>query len=375
MKWKIPLFKMYWDDEDVALVNDAIRSGMSWAGGPKIAEFEEKIAAYIGSEYCLTFNSGTSALHAVLLAHGIGKNDEVIVPSFTFIATANSPRFVGAKPVFADIDEETFGLDPASVEEKITKKTKAIMPVHYGGCPCRVRELREIADDHGILLIEDAAEAFGAKIGSKMVGTFGDSSMMSFCQNKIITTGEGGAILTDSRDLYEKMKLIRSHGRLETADYFSTTAVMDYIDLGFNFRISNITAALGIAQINKVKKIITMRRKDADYYNRNLTKTVPSPRCCLMEPPKGYHHVYQLYSARIQDRDALITHMEKKKIMTKIYFSPVHKTHYYKNVLKYTDELPVTDRIADEIISLPFYPGITREEMDAVVSGIAEFYR
>lgn len=373
--WKIPLFKMYWDEDDVSLVNEAIRSGMNWASGPQISAFEQKIAEYIGSEYCLTFNSGTSALHAVLLAHGIKKDDEVIVPSFTFIATANAPKFVGAKPVFADIEEDTFGLDPARAEEKITKKTRAIMPVHYGGCPCKIRELRQVADDHGILLIEDAAEAFGAKINNKMVGTFGDSSMMSFCQNKIITTGEGGAILTDSRELYEKMKLIRSHGRLEPADYFSSSAVMDYVELGYNFRISTITAALGLAQMEKINTILKIREKDADYYSRQLKKMVPPPLCRTMSPPRGYHHVYQLYSARVQKRDALMTHMENKRIMTKIYFSPVHKTHYYRNVLKYTDSLPVTEKISNEIISLPFYPGISHGEIDTVMRAIQDFYR
>ncbi|KDE54370.1 DegT/DnrJ/EryC1/StrS aminotransferase family protein, partial [Methanoculleus sp. MH98A] len=204
MTWKIPLFKMYWDEDDVSAVSEAIRSGMNWAVGPNVSKFEEEIANYIGTKYCLTFNSGTSAIHAALLAHGVAPGDEVIVPSFTFIATANTPQFVGAKPVFADIEETTFGLDPEDVVERITPKTRAIMPVHYGGCPCRIQELREIADDHDLLLIEDAAEAFGASIRGRKVGTFGDSAMMSFCQNKVITTGEGGAIVTDSREVYEK---------------------------------------------------------------------------------------------------------------------------------------------------------------------------
>jgi len=259
MTWEIPLFKMYWDDDDVASVSNTIKSGMSWAAGPDVSAFEQEIAHYIGTNYCLTFNSGTSALHAVLMAHGIGKNDEVIVPSFTFIATANAPLFVGAKPVFADIDDITYGLEPTDVNERITKKTKAIIPVHYGGCPCRIRELREIADDNHLLLIEDAAESFGAKVGDQMTGSFGESAMVSFCQNKIITTGEGGAIVTDSQDIYEKLKLIRSHGRFERADYFSTTAPMDYITLGYNFRISSITAALGRSQLRKVEKILTAK--------------------------------------------------------------------------------------------------------------------
>ena len=293
MMWDIPLFKMYWDDDDIAAVSNTIRSGMSWAAGPDVSVFEQEIAHYIGTNYCLTFNSGTSTLHAALIAYNIGKNDEVIVPSFTFIATANAPLFVGAKPVFADIEDITFGLDPTDVNERITKKTKAIIPVHYGGFPCRIRELREIADDNHLLLIEDAAESFGAKVRNQMTGSFGDSAMVSFCQNKIITTGEGGAIVTNSRKLYEKMKLLRSHGRLETADYFSTTAPMDYVTLGYNFRISSITAALGRSQLRKVEKIISQRRSDAQYYSQCLRSfktaiTVP-------EIPDDYFSVYQLF--------------------------------------------------------------------------------
>jgi perosamine synthetase len=373
MTWKIPLFKMFWDEEDVRFVDEAIRSGMGWASGPKITEFEEGIAEYIGSSHCLVFNSGTSALHTALAAHGIGKDDEVIVPSFTFIATANAPQFVGARPVFADIEERTFGLDPDDVLGKITKKTRAIIPVHYGGCPCNVTALREIADDHNLVLIEDAAEAFGAKIQNRKVGTFGDTGMFSFCQNKIITTGEGGAIVTESRDLYEKMKLIRSHGRLETCDYFSTSAVMDYVSIGYNFRMSSITAALGIAQLHKVEEIIRIRRKDASRYISRLNKVVTD--ITLPKIPSGYFHVYQLFSAIAPDRDDLIKHLDSHGIMTKIYFSPVHQTDFYKNTLNYRDTLPVTEKIADSVISLPFYPGMSSEDIYTVVESIKDFYR
>ncbi len=363
---------MYWDEEDIRLVDEAIRSGMSWAGGPKIAEFEQGIADYVGSKYCLAFNSGTSALHAALAAYGIGKGDEVIVPSFTFIATANAPLFVGARPIFADIEEKTFGLDPDDVLEKITKKTRAIIPVHYGGCPCNIAALRNIADDHNLVLIEDAAEAFGAKIGDRKVGTFGDSGMFSFCQNKIITTGEGGAMVTDSRDLYEKMKLIRSHGRLETCDYFSTSAVMDYVSIGYNLRISNITAALGIAQLKKVEKIINIRREDASRYIHNLNEAVPE--IIIPEIPPAYFSVYQLFSVIAPDRDNLIKHLDTESIMSKIYFSPVHQTVFYKNTLQYKCILPVTEKISGSIISLPFYPGIPSGDIDSVVGAIREFY-
>jgi len=371
MTWKIPLFKMYWDEDDVQSVSSAIRSGMNWASGPDVLAFEQEIASYIGTKYALAFSSGTSALHAVLMAHGIGRDDEVIIPSFTFIATANSPLFVGAKPVFGDIEEDTYGLDPADVNEKITKKTRAIIPVHYGGCPCRIKELREIADDNNLILIEDAAEAFGARIQDRKVGTFGESAMMSFCQNKIITTGEGGAIVTDSRDAYERMKLIRSHGRLETADYFSTTETMDYITLGFNFRISTMIAALGRSQLRKVDRIIKQRRADAAYYIKNFQKSCPEISIPLL--PDDYYSVYQLLSIRARRRDELMKHLSDLGIMTKVYFSPVHETHFYKNVLKYTCPLPVTEQISKEIISLPFYPGIAQEEMDSVVDGIQSF--
>ena len=371
MKWKIPLFKMYWDEDDLQYVHDAIASGMNWAAGPNISIFEDMITDYTGADFCLACNSGTSALHAVLLAYEIGKGDEVIVPSFTFIATANAPQFVGARPVFADIEQDTFGLDPDDVLKKITKKTRAILPIHYGGCPCRIKELKEIADDHDLLLIEDAAESFGAKVGEKQTGTFGETAILSFCQNKIITTGEGGAIVTSSRNLYEKLKLIRSHGRLDTCDYFSTTTPLDYISLGYNFRMSNISAALGIAQMKKIDHLITMRRDLAMLYGKMLKKI---PEICIPTVPEEYFHVYQLFTILVKERDSLIAHLEEKGIMTKLYFPPVHETHFYRKVLKDRSILPVTDLISKQAISLPLYPGLLKEELMYISQEIGNFY-
>lgn len=372
MTWNIPLFKMYWDQDDIDTVNTALRSGMNWAVGENVTQFERGLAQYIGTKYCLTFNSGTSALHSALIAHGIGSGDEVIVPSFTFIATANAPKFVGAKPVFADIEETTLGLDPDSVIESITSKTKAIIPVHYGGCPSQIREIREIAEDHNLVLIEDAAEAMGASVEGQNVGGFGNSALLSFCQNKVITTGEGGAIVTDSRDLYEKMKLIRSHGRLETADYFSSSEPMDYVTLGYNFRLSNILASLGLAQLHKVDTIIDMRTRIAERYTTLLRTNVPvvSP----VSAPNSYKHVHQLFSIRVPDRDGLMKYMTEKGIMTKIYFSPVHLTHYYHKELGYQISLPVTERVANDIVSLPIYPGMPVDDVEKVVGCISDYY-
>ena len=368
----IPLFEIYNDEEDIKLISEQIASGKFWAVGSKVTEFEEMIADYIGTKYAITLNSGTSALHAALLAHGVGKGDEVIVPSFTFIATVNSPLFVGAKPIFADIEEETCGLNPEAVEEKITKDTKAIIPVHYGGCPCKIKELKDISEDNDLLLIEDAAEAFGASVDGKNMATFGDSNVLSFCQNKIISTGEGGAVVTDSDEIYEKLKLIRSHGRLENGDYFSTVGLFDYVDLGFNWRMSNLTATLGISQIKKTDKVIKMRKNNVKYLSKRILEETDEIK--IPEVPKGYNHVYQLFSVFANKRDELIEYLADKGISSKIYFDPVHQSEFYKNKLNYNDVLPVTEKIYEKTITLPMFPSLTTEQMDYIASAIGEFY-
>ncbi|MGP8024155.1 MAG: DegT/DnrJ/EryC1/StrS family aminotransferase [Methanobacterium sp.] len=372
MGWKIPLFKIFWDESDVEYVTREIHSGRNWAVGSNIEKFEEMIRERVGTDYAVVFNSGTSALQSSLIAHNIHNGDEVIVPSFTFISTANSPLFVGAKPIFADIERETLGLDPSSVLENITKKTKAIIPIHYGGCPCKIGELRDIADDHDLVLIEDASESLGAKIREKNVGTFGDSAVLSFCQNKIITTGEGGAVVTDSRKIYEKLLLIRSHGRLESSDFFSSLESFDYVTLGYNFRMSNLTAALGISQIGKLNKIIEMRRSNSRYLTENLNDLFDHIH--PIEPLNDYYNVYQLYSVLADDRDALMEYLTDNGIMTKIYFDPVHQTYFYKKKLQYNVDLPVTMEIANKVVTLPMYPDLQRDEIDFIVSEIKNFY-
>jgi perosamine synthetase len=372
MTWEYPLFKIFWDNDDIINVNSAIQSGMNWAIGPEISKFEKLIADYVGVKYCITCNSGTSALHSALLAYGIGNGDEVIVPSFSFIATANAPLFVHAKPVFADIENSTLGLDPEDVLEKITPKTKVIIPVHYGGCPCRIRELKEIAEDYNLLLIEDAAEAFGAKIGDQNIGAFGDSSILSFCQNKIITTGEGGAIVTNSKECIEKMKLICSHGRLDTSDYFSSNEIMDYVTLGYNFRMSNISASLGISQIKKIDSIIRMRREIAENYISLFSGL--EDYILIPKPPSNYNHVYQLFSVTVKYRDELMKYLADKGIMSKIYFPPAHLTHWFKNILHYDCNLPVTENISESIISLPIYPKMPNSDTEYIVDEIRRFF-
>jgi perosamine synthetase len=375
MDWKIPLFKIYFDDEDTTMVNEVIRRGMFWAIGPNIEKFEGMLADYIGRKYAVVFNSGTSALHAAMIAYGIGRGDEVIVPSFTFIATANAALFVGARPVFADIEEETYGLDPRDVSRKITPETKAVIPIHYGGCPCKIDEISRIAREHGLLLIEDAAESFGASIGGRKAGTFGECAILSFCSNKIITTGEGGAAVTDSADIYEKLKLIRSHGRSDTANYFSSTEYMDYVELGYNFRMSDITAALGIAQLKKVEKIIEMRRGNARQMSARLARVTEIE---LPRQPDNYFHLYQMYTIKVKEgekkRDALSAYLAQKGILTKVFFSPVHLTQYYREKLGYRCKLPVTEKLSGQVLTLPMYPALTEDEIDFIADEVAAFF-
>ena len=372
MNWKIPLFKIHWDQDDIDAVADVIKRGSYWATGPEIEQLEKEIVRYVGTKYSLTFNSGTSALHADLLAHNV-TDGEVIVPSFSFISTANVVVLAGAKPRFAEIEEESYGLNPESVKEKIASKTKAIIPVHYGGAPCKeIKALKEIADDHNLLLIEDAAESLGGKINNKMVGTFGHSSMFSFCQNKIITAGEGGIITTDAKDIYQKLKLIRSHGRLEDKDgYFSTIKNFDYVQVGYNYRMPSITAALALSQLKKIGKIIKLRREKARYLNRNLSKI----RCIKipMELEK-YFHVYQMFTIQLHDnkmREKLQKNLTKGGIMTKVYFNPIHLTTFYKEKFNYKQgDLPKTEKISEKILKIPLYPNLTKKEMDYIIDKI-----
>lgn len=373
MKWKIPLFKMYWDSQDILAVTRVIKRASYWTMGPEIQALEDTLADFIGKKHGVSFNSGTSALHATLLAYGIKNGDEVIVPSFTFIATANVVVLTGATPVFADIERKSYGLDPQDVQEKITSRTKAIMPVHYGGSPCKeIKALQQIAADHDLVFIEDACESLGAKIHTQKVGTFSDAAIFSFCQNKIITAGEGGLTVTDSTPIADKLKLIRSHGRVETKEgYFLTTQDLDYIQTGYNYRLPSINAALVLSQFKKFQNIIKKRREKAAYYTKKLSK-IPSIR--TPGEAKGEHHVYQLYTIELPDkktRNRLQQHLTKAGIMTKIYFEPIHlKTYYSKEFHYKKNDLPVTEETAEKVLTLPLYPSITKKEMDYVISTI-----
>ncbi len=373
--WKIPLYKIYTDEEDVNLITKIVRRGSNWAIGPEIEEFENAIRHYVGTDFCVTLNSGTSALHATFLAYGFRENDEIIVPSFSFISTANSVVFVGAKPNFADIEETTFGLDPNSILTKINSFTKAIVPMDYGGMSCNIFEIQKVAKNNNLLLIEDAAESLGSSINGKKVGSVADSSIFSFCGNKVLTTGEGGAVVTNSKEIYEKIKLIRSHGRIDKIDYFNNPSESQYVELGYNWRMSSITAALGISQLSKLDKIIKMRQENARYISSRLSKhnQIKVPR-----PPPGYDHIYQMYTIRLHDgktRDKLHDYLSTKRIFSKVYFNPIHLTSFYKEKFgTKPNSLPVTEQISKQVLSLPIYPNMDSEEKEYLIESISEFF-
>ena len=374
MAGKIPLYKIFTDSEDNRAVNKVLQRGMDWAIGPEIAEFEKKLASYIGTKYCIAFNSGTSAGHAALLAININSG-EVIVPSFTFISTANWPLMVNAKPKFVDIEEENFGLNPERVKSEITKNTKAIIPIHYGGLPCKIIEINRIARNKKIPLIEDCAEAFGTKIKGVSVGTFGQMSIFSFAPNKILTTGEGGAICTDSRKIFEKLQLIRSHGRLINENYFKTSQLPNYISIGYNWRMSSMTAALGLSQFDKLDRIIQLRRRHARFYVSKLKKI---NEIKLPDEPKDHLHVYQLFT--IQLKNNLIRHklqkfLASKGIMTKVFFEPIHLSKFYKKSGFSKKSLSNTEKISRTVLSLPIFPGLKSEEITHICDSIKEFFQ
>ena len=306
---------------------------------------------------------------------GLGDGDEILVPSFSFISTANSVLFVNATPSFVDIEEETLGLDPKLIEKSVTSSTKAIIPMDYGGVSCQISEIKETAENNNLLLIEDGAESLGSSVKGKKVGSLSDATIFSFCGNKVLTTGEGGAVVTNSREIIEKIKSIRSHGRLDQKNYFNNPSSAQYLELGYNWRMSSITAALGISQLNKLGKIIKMRQENAEYLSSRLSKL---PKVKVPTAPAGYEHIYQMYTIRLPDkttRDSLHDFLTERQIFSKVYFSPIHNTSFYQQKFGIDKKLlPITEKVSQEVLTLPLYPNMTAEEKDLLVQTIYEFF-
>jgi dTDP-4-amino-4,6-dideoxygalactose transaminase len=356
----IPIAKPMLGKEEIDAVIEVLNSGMI-AQGPKVEELELAFAEYTGCEYAAAVNSGTAALHIALLAHGIGKEDEVITTPFSFVATANSVLYTGAKPVFADIESDTYNIDPERIQEKITPKTKAILPVHLYGHPADMKAIMEIADDNKLIMIEDACQSHGAECLGKRVGSFGTGAF-SFYPTKNMTTSEGGMLTTDDKEIAEKAKMIRAHG-----------SKIRYLHemLGFNLRMTDIAAAIGLVQLGKLEGFTATRQKNAEILSAGL-KGISG-----IIPPvtkAGCTHVFHQYTVRAEKRDQLAAFLKEKEIGTGVHYPiSIHKQPVYRE-LGYRDSLPVSEKAAEEVLSLPVNPALSRTDLQEIVEATKEFY-
>lgn len=357
---KIPIAKPIIGDEEIQKVVEVLKSGML-AQGKVVEEFEKNFAEYVGVEYAIAVCNGTVALDLALKALKIKEGDEVITTPFTFIATSNSILYQGAKPVFADIDERTYNINPDKVLEKITTKTKAIVGVHLYGHPFDVKPLMEICEDNNLVLIEDAAQAHGAEYENRKVGSFG-IGCFSFYPTKNMTTGEGGIITTNDAKVAEKIRLLRNHGDL---------GKYNHIVLGYNYRMTNIQAAIGIEQLKKLDKFNNKRRKNAEY----LTKNIKARGLVKPYEKKGVMHVYHQYVVRVEDEFSMSRGEFMKYLMSKgigcavHYPKPVYEHEVYRK-LGYKASCPVAEEFAKRVLSIPVHPGLSEEELKYIVKTI-----
>ncbi len=349
-------------EEEVEAVVKVMRSGYLTSGlgaGPKVTEFEKNFAKFAGAKYAIAVNTGTAALHAAIVASGVKAGDEVILPSFTFVATAEAAVMAGGKPVFADIDPETYNLAPSAVEKAITKKTRAIVPVDLYGLSADMKPIREIAAKHKLSVVEDAAQAHGLSYMGKPPGAFADAACWSLYASKNMTTGEGGVVTTNDDKVAEVTKMVRTHG--EKAKYASEM-------LGYNYRMSEIQAAIGVVQLEKLPNFVKKRRENASHLNEILSK---SNKLCLPSEPEGGKHSWYLYTARLYNgteaaRNKLLDELHKKDIGAEAYYvNPVHQMPYYLNNFG-THKLPETEKAAKQVFSLPVHPGVTEEQVEYI---------
>ncbi len=344
-------------EEEVEAIRSVISSGFL-TNGPRTAEFERVFAERHQVDHAVAFANGTVALQALYLAAGIGPGDEVIVPSMTFISTATSVLHVGATPVFADVDIATYNLSPAAVEAAMTPRTKAIVPVHYGGQPADMDELCVIAAFRGALVFEDAAEAHGAAYRGRPVGGLGDAAMFSFTPTKNITTGEGGMITTGSAELAATMRLLRSHGQ---------TALYEHAILGYNWRITELQAAMGVVQVGRLDAILARKRANAERMEV-LLADVPGISRPVVRGDR--EHVYMLYTCLVDEgieRDAVLGAMLDRGVEARLYFPPAHRQPVFLVDGRPPAELPVTDELARRMLSVPFHSLLSDTELVDIV--------
>ncbi len=371
---KLPYSRQTIYEDDIRAVSKVLRSPFL-TQGPEVGKFESSLSRYSGARYCVAFSSGTAALHAAYFAAGIGHGDEIVMPALTFAATANAALYLGAKPVFADIHSGTGNIDVKDAERKLTKRTKAIVAVDYAGLPAELGSVRRLAKKHKLVFIEDAAQGLGASYKGKKLGTFADMTMFSFHPVKSITTGEGGAILTDDRSYYEKLQMFRTHGltrdpkKLKNKTHASWHQEMQI--LGYNYRLTDIQAALGTSQMKKLDRFIKTRRIAAKRYVELLADvpgiTLPS-RAGL---ENSAHHLFVIrVDKRIRDR--VFEALRASGIGVQVHYLPVYLHPYYRSLGYRKGLCPSAETYAAQAISIPLYPTLARRDQEYVVKKIRE---
>lgn len=370
----IPYGRQSINEDDIKAVEEVLKSDFLTTG-PKIAEFERKFADYVGAKYAVAVSNGTAALHIACMTAGIGKGDEVITTPITFAASANCALYCGATPVFADIDPVTYNISPESVESHVTERTKAIIPVHYTGQTCDMDAIHKIADKYNLIVIEDAAHAVGAEYKGKKIGSLSDMTEFSFHPVKHITCGEGGIVTTNREDLYEKLKLFRTHGITREEKFLHKVDgpwYYEQIDLGYNYRITDIQAALGISQLGRIDKFLEKRKKIAAKYDEAFRDFNG------IEIPKQAEYsnsAYHLYVIKVDKsiRKALFEYLRANNIGVNVHYIPVYTFPYYREHGYENVKCENAEKLYESIISIPIYYDLSDEEQDYVIDKIKEF--
>lgn len=367
MRITIPVAQPVLGKEEERLVLEGIRSGWVSSAGKFILEFEASFAKFCNAKYGITTSNGTTALHLALVAADIGPGDEVLIPSMTFVATANAVSYTGATPVFIDSEMETWNLDPEKIKEKINSRTRAIIPVHLYGHPANMGIIMSIAKKYGLLVIEDAAEAHGALYKGKKVGSIGDAACFSFYGNKIITTGEGGMIVTSNKSFADKVKMLRDHGASKKRKFY-------HPKLGFNYRMTNLQAALGLAQMQRIDEFIERKISIARIYEKFLTPLVPQ---IVLQPQSIWaKNVYWMYSILVpnkgkKNRDFVVRQLRKKGVDSRPFFFPIHSTPRYKT----GDKLPNAEILGKTGMNLPSSVNLEESKIEYICKKIFEILK
>lgn len=357
------------DEDDIQAVVDVLHSDYLTTG-PYIEQFEQKVAKYVGAKYAVAVSNGTAALHVACLAAGIKEGDEVITTPITFAASANCVLYCGGTPVFADIKKDTYNIDPDDIRRKITKNTKAIIVVDFTGQPCELDEIHAIAKEHNLLVIEDGAHALGAKYKGKKVGTLSDLTTFSFHPVKHITTGEGGMVTTNSKELYQRLLLFRSHGITRDKNLLTCNEGDWYyqqLELGYNYRITDIQCALGISQMNKLDSFIKRRKEIVERYNEVFAN---EEEIMIPYQKEGCNSSWHLYVIQVRNRKDVFDELRGAGIGVNVHYIPIYTFPYYQNHGYKEVHCLTAEKLYEGLISLPIYPKLLPEEQEYVIEQV-----